>query len=323
MKWSEFFAESGLPDNLVRKYTVVFNEHRIQPDMLKDLNKEILYDMGIKTIGDVIAILRHAKEVNEEDIKTKVLASEGGFGHKQQQANVEPKRSQIQSSSSVSGNNNSTSNSSAMATRGVKVTGTGNRISSNLARRLGPSDTQAANPGAKRSLVSYDTEFANTGSASKLRRAISPPQLSADLHPPYKVVSLPTASAFRTPQQQPGITQIGLSSANNAKPRIYERLGDFGLGSEAAEPPPRTVIGHRGSSMKATAMVRPTALVGSERTVLPTYLKTSVKDRLGAKPAASNGTVVTSNLRPKTNPLMASRPKMVNLRPKIFDRLGP
>jgi len=44
--------------------------------MLKDLTKDMLYDMDIKTMGDVIAILRQAKEVIEENTKIQLLGNE-------------------------------------------------------------------------------------------------------------------------------------------------------------------------------------------------------------------------------------------------------
>jgi len=39
---------------------------RIQKDILGDLTREILADMGIKVMGDVIAILKQAKVVSEQ-----------------------------------------------------------------------------------------------------------------------------------------------------------------------------------------------------------------------------------------------------------------
>ncbi|RWS04777.1 uncharacterized protein B4U79_16237 [Dinothrombium tinctorium] len=72
-EWVKFFKESGLPNSAATKYAVIFSNHRIQFNMLQDLTKEILYDMGIKTMGDVIAILRHAKDVYEETTKANIL----------------------------------------------------------------------------------------------------------------------------------------------------------------------------------------------------------------------------------------------------------
>lgn len=38
---------------------------RIQENMLEDLTKDILKDIGIHAVGDIIMILRHAKKVCE------------------------------------------------------------------------------------------------------------------------------------------------------------------------------------------------------------------------------------------------------------------
>lgn len=44
--------------------------------MLTDLNKEYLREMGIIPMGDIIAILRHAKKVNEQNTREKILSAE-------------------------------------------------------------------------------------------------------------------------------------------------------------------------------------------------------------------------------------------------------
>ncbi|XP_032690915.1 uncharacterized protein C19orf47 [Odontomachus brunneus] len=64
--WVKFFKGAGFPQDLATKHALVFSNNRIKPDMLPDLDKSSLKDMGIMLMGDMIAILRYAKKVVEE-----------------------------------------------------------------------------------------------------------------------------------------------------------------------------------------------------------------------------------------------------------------
>lgn len=65
--WSNFFLNAGIPASVAEEYALTFHQHRVRIDMLKEITKEILLDMGIKAMGDIIAILRHAKNVSAQD----------------------------------------------------------------------------------------------------------------------------------------------------------------------------------------------------------------------------------------------------------------
>ncbi|KAI5632873.1 hypothetical protein NE865_14429 [Phthorimaea operculella] len=73
--WVSFFTTAGIPSDVAATYALTFTDNRIQNDMLLDLNKEYLRDMGISRMGDVIAILRHAKQVHESTARDRVLSS--------------------------------------------------------------------------------------------------------------------------------------------------------------------------------------------------------------------------------------------------------
>lgn len=64
--WVKFFKGAGFPQDVATKHAVVFSNNRIKPDMLPDLDKPSLKEMGITLMGDMIAILRYAKKVVEE-----------------------------------------------------------------------------------------------------------------------------------------------------------------------------------------------------------------------------------------------------------------
>lgn len=64
--WVKFFKGAGFSQDVATKHAVVFSNNRIKPDMLPDLDKPSLKEMGITLMGDMIAILRYAKKVVED-----------------------------------------------------------------------------------------------------------------------------------------------------------------------------------------------------------------------------------------------------------------
>lgn len=64
--WIKFFTDCGIPPSESTNYAITFTDNRIQKDMLMDLTKEYLSEMGIQILGDVIAILKHAKTVHSQ-----------------------------------------------------------------------------------------------------------------------------------------------------------------------------------------------------------------------------------------------------------------
>uniref|UniRef100_A0AC34Q2Q0 SAM domain-containing protein n=1 Tax=Panagrolaimus sp. JU765 TaxID=591449 RepID=A0AC34Q2Q0_9BILA len=60
--WTHFFKACHLPSAVAATYATNFVRERIQPAMLKDLSKAELKELGVETVGDQLAILKHIKE---------------------------------------------------------------------------------------------------------------------------------------------------------------------------------------------------------------------------------------------------------------------
>ena len=88
-EWKRFLTEAGLPKELAGHYAEIFSHHRMRMSMLPDLNKDILFFMGIEVMGDVIAILKHAKQVSvtlgySKDYESSKLHTSSSKQHKRE-----------------------------------------------------------------------------------------------------------------------------------------------------------------------------------------------------------------------------------------------
>lgn len=71
--WFQFFLDAGIPPADAGNYAVTFTENRIKQDMIVDLTKEYLTELGVTVLGDMIAILKHAKRVHSQAARDKFL----------------------------------------------------------------------------------------------------------------------------------------------------------------------------------------------------------------------------------------------------------
>ncbi|VDP08785.1 unnamed protein product, partial [Soboliphyme baturini] len=60
--WQNFLEAAGLQKPIALQYGTLFAENRIRTNMLPDLTKEVLKEMGIRAIGDIMLILNHCKQ---------------------------------------------------------------------------------------------------------------------------------------------------------------------------------------------------------------------------------------------------------------------
>uniref|UniRef100_A0A4W3HU96 DUF5577 domain-containing protein n=1 Tax=Callorhinchus milii TaxID=7868 RepID=A0A4W3HU96_CALMI len=65
-EWIQFFTDAGIPPGPAVNYAISFVDNRIQKNMLMDLTKDIVHELGITVVGDIIAILKHAKLVHKQ-----------------------------------------------------------------------------------------------------------------------------------------------------------------------------------------------------------------------------------------------------------------
>ncbi|XP_053203287.1 uncharacterized protein C19orf47 homolog isoform X2 [Panonychus citri] len=272
--WMDFFLNSNLPQSVATKYAVIFTDHRIQENMLGDITKDMLYDMGIKTMGDVIAILKHAKEVNDEKIQFQLLGK-SNFSQTNSKPKVHncsinkepisgPSVSSSTSGSSTSKRNsfNSEDNQGSMKVRRAKVTFNSiPSIKSNQSIRLGNTHQDSATRKISVFTRLGDNETPSSSSSSTLSSSLSSSSLNK-----LKVTSI-----------EPKVTRI-ITGLNDNRPSkfsqpksVKDRLGG------------NKVISGNSTRPIISSTIKPKQSLSQQSSRNKISLKKSIFDRLGTK----------------------------------------
>ena len=67
--WETFFEDAGIPKKEAKQYAKLFNENRISDQLIPDLTKETLQELGITVLGDILSIIRHCRTVMSSPVK--------------------------------------------------------------------------------------------------------------------------------------------------------------------------------------------------------------------------------------------------------------
>ncbi|XP_050037182.1 uncharacterized protein C19orf47 [Dermacentor andersoni] len=259
-QWVQFFRAAGLPQDVSVQYAVVFGDNRIQWGMLMDLTKEYLFDMGIHTMGDVIAILKHAKYVHSKEAQEKLMRgtpSSGaqlavGIPRRYTPVKASPRPEPPVEAAPVS----RVSFQSNYAAPEAEPRATVRPLTK---RRLGD-EPAASTPVATKRL----------GIGSSASQRVAPQPVAHTEGPTLKVV-LPAGTTART-RQLLAASQQGLSAGTQAagKRSVFDRLGESLVSSTTdAKPGSSTVFQRLGPSTAEEPESEPPKTVFTTKRQLP------------------------------------------------------
>nr|XP_002124334.1 uncharacterized protein LOC100186081 isoform X2 [Ciona intestinalis] len=253
--WIGFFKDAGIPSGLDMKYAILFCDHRIQKEILGDLNREYLLEMGIKAMGDVIAILKQAKLVSDEVTREKTTnLIRPTNGHRSNHMDTDTSKSVFQRL----GEDAPTPEDSA-----------------GVFRRLGEPVVSTTDDTTEEKLRSIkktvnDTQKLKTGKRKSVLDRLGPP---SDEAPVKKMVK--TAG-----KNQPNIV---VTSSNSVKKKVrVQRVSDVTSSEDSVRMKPKTVVRMKPLPKSVSTMKQ--KVIMKRVTNQPAIKrKSNVMDRLGGK----------------------------------------
>ncbi|KAK8738774.1 hypothetical protein OTU49_003665 [Cherax quadricarinatus] len=285
--WLKFFTEAGIPAGEATNYAITFTDNRIKQDMLMDLNREYLRDMGITVMGDVIAILKHAKVFTGQLSRQRVLQASS------------PQTSQYDTAASHSSTKKSTP-ASRMLEHYVRKEGppsppNGNsNLSQSLSARLGS--------GIKRSVEDEDSSGSNKRS-SVFNRLGDNSVTSTTSETPKITITMHGKDLIRT--------AAGAESSKKTSPSVFGRLGNKddntnGGGASEREPCTGKPLEYQGilkysakDSYDKPSFARKKVVPnpgGTKVATMTADTTTGIKSRLGLQSITSNSSCTSAGI---------------------------
>lgn len=158
--WMKFFTDAGIPLGEATNYAVTFTNNRIKQDMLQDLNKEYLRDMGITLMGDVICILKHAKTVTGQITRDKLLLNPSAAKIERDNSSDEESLSKpYGESKSITSTKNGNANKSSSLIELENKKSAASRILEHYVNKAQKEEERERANGKKRDLEDDDSDF--------------------------------------------------------------------------------------------------------------------------------------------------------------------
>ncbi|XP_053824501.1 uncharacterized protein C19orf47 homolog [Vidua chalybeata] len=223
-EWLRFFEDAGIPPGPALGYAVAFVDNRIHKNMLLDLTKELMKELGVTAVGDVIAILRHAKVVHRQELcraASESLRPEGAGGSRRDPRDLQEQRDPC----GAAGRMITNSLSRDPAPRNARnAPGAGISVTvANGAAKAGGSGAEAPAAAAKRRRVPEAEPVVISLAKGAARRILRPPAAPAPARP----------SVF----ERLGAEAKAAAAAGGKPSGVFSRLGAAPDGPEAAADP--------------------------------------------------------------------------------------